>query len=138
MMEKNWVLQKGIDQNSGQMQGCSCNLYLARSEEFLFIWQKLYSRERQIPYESSCLRGIVIEQVNYKQHYFSLYFLKEIVPTHFQSLFRRSNCDVSWKNEGKIHEGGCMNEFSFVNLQVGISQLHYRVTSSQAILRNFK
>ena len=26
---------------------CSCNLYIvARNEEFQFIWQKLYSRER--------------------------------------------------------------------------------------------
>ena len=29
---------------------CSCNIYVAGNEEFEFIWQKLYSRERQMPY----------------------------------------------------------------------------------------
>ena len=37
MMENNWILQKSTAQNSEQIQGCSCNLYMARSEEFLFI-----------------------------------------------------------------------------------------------------
>ena len=32
-----------------------------------------------------------------------------------------------------MHEGGCVKEFFFVNLQVGISQLHDRVTPSQTV-----
>ena len=69
---------------------------------------------------------------------FHLYFLKEIVLAHFQNLFGRSNRDAFWENEDKIHKGGCVKEIFFVNLQVGISQLHYEVTSSQIILRDFK
>ena len=60
---------------------------------------------------------------------FTLYALKETVLAHFQSLFGRSNRDAFWENEGKIHEGGCVKDF-FVNLQVGISQLHVELTSS--------
>ena len=37
-------------QNTEQKKGCSCNLYFKRNEEFQFIWQKLYSRERKMPY----------------------------------------------------------------------------------------
>ena len=37
--------------------------------------------------------------------------LKEIVLAHFQSLFRGNNHDEFWENEGKIHEGGCVNKF---------------------------
>ena len=52
-----------------------------------------------------------------------LYFLKEIVLAHFQSLFGRSNRhllwenDVFWENEGKMDDGVCVKEFFFVNLQ---------------------
>ena len=37
-----------------------------------------------------------------------------------------------------MHEGGCVKEFFFVILQVGIPQPHYRLTSSQIIFRDFK
>ena len=54
---------------------------------------------------------------------FCLYFLKDISPTHFQSLFGRSNRDGFLENENKI--------------QVDVSQLHYELTSSQIILIDF-
>ena len=59
---------------------------------------------------------IRIEQANYKYHYFSLCFLKEIMLAHFQSLFGRSNCDVSWKIKRKNMKEVCEWAF-FVNLQ---------------------
>ena len=43
--------------------------------------------------------------------HFCLYFLKEILLAHFQSLFGRSNRDAFLENEGKIHEGGHIKEF---------------------------
>ena len=55
---------------------------------------------------------------------FHLYFLLEIVLAHFQSLAKYMKEDV-WKS-------------FFVNLQVSILQLHYRLTSSQIIFRDFK
>ena len=42
---------------------------------------------------------------------FHLYFLKEIVLAHLQSLFGRSNRDAFLENEGKILEEGCLKEF---------------------------
>ena len=57
---------KKVHQNTEQKEGCSCNLYITRNEEFQFIWQKLYSRKHEMPYEESWLGQIVIEQVNYK------------------------------------------------------------------------
>ena len=33
-----------------QKVGCYFNLYIARNEEFQFIWQKMYSGQRQMPY----------------------------------------------------------------------------------------
>ena len=63
--------------------------------------------------------------------------MKEIVLAHFQSLFEKSSRVYSDKIKAK-----CMNEdvrksFS-VNLKVGISQLNYRLTSSQTAFRDFK
>ena len=52
-----------------------------------------------------------------------LYFLKEIVLAYFQSLLERSNRDILWENDvfwenkGKVLDGVCVKEFSFVNLQ---------------------
>ena len=37
-----------------------------------------------------------------------------------------------------LYEEGYVKEVIFVNLQVGISQLHYELTSSQLILKYFK
>ena len=54
---------------------------------------------------------------------------------HFQSLFGRSIRDALWENEGKAHEEVACKSF-FVNLQVGISQLHYELTNSQ-IFKDF-
>ena len=50
MVEK--FLQKSTYQNTEQNKECSCNLYIARNGEFQFIWQKLYSRECQMPYST--------------------------------------------------------------------------------------
>ena len=61
----------------------------------------------------------------------------EILVAQFQSLFGRSNRDAFLDNEGKIHEGRYVKRF-FVNLQIGISQLHYKLTSSQIIFEDFK
>ena len=63
--------------------------------------------------------------------------MKEVVLAHFQRPFGRSNRDVFLENVSKIHEGGCVKVF-FVNLQVGISQLHHRLTYSQTIFKDFK
>ena len=55
------------------------------------------------------------------------------------TLFRRSNRDAFWENEDKIHERECVGKkVFFVNLQDGISQLHYKLTSSQIAFRDFK
>ena len=41
--------KKSAHQNTGQKEGCRCNIYIiARNQEFQFIWQKLYSREHQM------------------------------------------------------------------------------------------
>ena len=42
---------------------------------------------------------------------FHLYFLNNSVLAHFQSLFRRSNRDAFWENEGEIREGRCVKKF---------------------------
>ena len=84
---------------------------------------------------------VVIEQVNYKNQYFLLifpYFQTEILLAHFESRFGRSKRDVVLENERKIHKGGYVKEFFFVNLQVGILQLYYELTSSQIILKDVK
>ena len=52
-----WVLlfqyaSKSTCQNTDQKEGCAFNLYIVRNEEFQFIWQKLYSRECQMPYST--------------------------------------------------------------------------------------
>ena len=56
---------------------------------------------------------------------FRLYFLIKIKAS--QSFFGRSNCDAFWENEDKIHEGGCVKEFFFVNLQAGISSTSFQI-----------
>ena len=61
----------------------------------------------------------------------------QIALAHFQTLFGKGNRDAFWENEGKIHERMC-ERVLFVNLQAGISQLHYRLTSSQIVFRDFK
>ena len=65
-----------------------------------------------IQHEDSRLRWIVIELVNYK----IVFPAERIVLANFQSLFRRSDPDAFWENEGKIHERRCVKEFFFVNL----------------------
>ena len=77
------------------IQGSLIIFTLQETNEFQFIWQKLYSRERPIAYSTgeSWIRGI------------------EIVLAHFQRLFGRSNRDAFLENEGKIHEGGYVKEF---------------------------
>ena len=55
-------------------------------------------------HEGSWLRWTVIEQANYNNTTFCLYFLKEILLAQFQSL-GGSNRDAFLENEGKIHEG---------------------------------
>ena len=61
------------------------------------------------------LRWIVIEQklqiTITNNSTFCLYFLKQIVVPHFQSLFGRNNRDTFWENEGKIYEGRCVIPF---------------------------
>ena len=64
-----------------------------------------------------------------------LKFPERNVLAYFHSLFRRSNRDAFWEIEGKIHEGGCVQEFFFINLQVAILQIHYELTSSKIISR---
>ena len=39
--------------------------------------------------------------------------------------------------KGKIHKQGSVREFFLVNLQLGISQLHYESTSRQIKFRDF-
>ena len=69
---------------------------------------------------------------------FHSYFQREIVLSHFEVLFGRSNLDVFWENEGKIHDGGCLKELFFIKLKVGILQLHNRLTSLQTVFMDFK
>ena len=59
-----------------------------------------------------------------KQHYVPLYFLKEIVLTHSDRLFGRSNRDVFLENEGKIHKGGCARDFLVDLLVFSFSRWH--------------
>ena len=45
--------KKSTSRSKVQKEWCSCNLYIiARNEEFQFIWQNQYSRERQIAYST--------------------------------------------------------------------------------------
>ena len=48
------------------------------------------------------------------------------------------NRDAFWENEAKIHERECIERVFFVNLQAAILQLHYRLTSSKIVFRDFK
>ena len=52
MMENNYVIKKYISKGtySEQKEGCPCNLCIGRNEGFQFIWQIMYSRQRQMPY----------------------------------------------------------------------------------------
>ena len=42
------------------------------------------------------------------------------------------------KTRFSVKTGGYVKEFFFVNLQVGISQLHFELTTSQIIFKDFK
>ena len=48
------------------------------------------------------------------------------------------NRDAFWENEAKTHESECIERVFFVNLHAGISELHYRLTSSQIVFKDFK
>ena len=48
------------------------------------------------------------------------------------------NRDVFWENEGNYMKQDVWKSFFIINLQVGISQLHYGWTSSQIVFRDFK
>ena len=89
----------------------------------LFIWQKPYSRHCQMPY--SIWRRLKINRWQ---------FLKEIVLKQFQSLFRRSNRDVFWENEGKMHKRLCVKEVFFKKLQAVILILIKRTPSNGFLL----
>ena len=65
------------------------------------------------------------------------YFLKEILFAHFQSLLGRSNPGSFLENEGKYIKEDMWKSF-FLNLQVGISQLFFKLTSSQVVVKDFK
>ena len=56
-------------------------------------------------------------------HYFLLIYPEKDFARSFKASFGRSNRDAFLKYEGKIHEERYVKLF-FVNLQVGISQLH--------------
>ena len=64
---------------------------------------------------------------SYSNTTFCLYFLKESVLAYFQSLFRKSNRDEIWENEGKYMNGMYERVFS-VKFQVGVSQFLYELT----------
>ena len=45
-------LNKIYIKTRSKMKDLSCDLYIGRNEEYQFIWQKLYSGERQMPYST--------------------------------------------------------------------------------------
>ena len=112
----------------------SYNLYIeyldCKKQKIPNLFEKNYSQEDvkcHIQHEVSWLRWIVIEHVNY---YIPLIFPERncnretvIVMYSKKMKAKRMKEDV-WK--------------IFVNLQVSISQLHNRLTSSRIIFRNFK
>ena len=65
------------------------------------------------------------------------YFLKEIIFAHFQSLLGRSNRSSFLENEGKYIKKDMWKSF-FLNFKVGISQLFFKLTSSQVVVKDFK
>ena len=68
-------------------------------------------RNAIIQHEENWLGWIVIEQEITSNTIFCLHFQKEIALAHFQSIFGRSNLDVFWENQRKMHEGECGKEF---------------------------
>ena len=82
----------------------------------------------RIQHEESWLWWIVHKTI------FRLYYLKEICSHFFKSLFRRSDRHVFWE---KWRQNTWRRMWGKV-LQVDISQLHYRLTSSQITFRDFK
>ena len=54
-------------------------------------------------HEGSWLWWIVVEQVITRNTTFRLYFMKQIVLSYFQNLFRKSNRDAFWEKEDRIN-----------------------------------
>ena len=71
-------------------------------------------------------------------YYFPLTFPERNCALTLPKPLRKKYLDAFWENEGKIHDGGCVKKLFFIKLQVGISQLHNRLTSLQTVLRDFK
>ena len=80
-------------------------------------WWQTFSRDLYPPPTHTPLTISVLLRP-WSSSTFRLYFLKEIVLSHFQSLFGRSMHDVSWENEDKIHGGGCVKEFYSYNCRL--------------------
>ena len=101
---------KSTYQNTEQNEVCSCSLYVARNE-----WVPIYLTKTVLKRTSNSIfnKEIVdLEELQWtgKLQVTRLYFLKDIMLAHFQRLFGRYNRDVFSENEGKIHEGGCVEE----------------------------
>ena len=80
-------------------------------------WWQTFSRDLYPPPTHTPLTISVLLRP-WSSSTFRLYFLKEIVLSHFQSLFGRSSHDVTWENEDKIHDGGCVKEFFSYNCRL--------------------
>ena len=135
MMENGYVFIKKYI--STHRPGCSCNLYICKKRRIPIYLTKLYSKERQMPYSTwrKWLKWIVIENVN---SYFPILLPERNCARTFSKFPRgKSNRVYSEKMKTKAWRRMCERGF-FVNLQVDISQLHYRLTSSQIIFRYFK
>ena len=117
----------------------SKKLYITRDEGFRFTaFDKTCTQENvkcQIQHDDSWLRWIVIEQVNYKEYYFRW---KKLYSHTFKTSLDEVIVMYSEKMNAKYMKEDVWKCFFFVNLQAGISQLHYRLTSSQIAFRDFK
>ena len=104
----------------------------SRVPGLLFWYAKNCTQENvkcHIQHEEKWLGWIVIEQVNY---YFRLMFLEKNSARTLSKPLQKSNRVYSEKMKAK-----CVKEDVWKSLQVGNLQLHYILTSSQIIFRDF-
>ena len=133
MMENNKVfIKKYISKQRAKRRTFLLVIIILQDTKNCNLFDKNCTQENvkcQIQHEESWLSGKLQVLL------LSLIFPESNCDCTLSKSFERSNRDGFW--EGEIDEVGCVKKF-FVNLQVGILQLHYWLTSSQIIFRDFK
>ena len=113
-------------------QDVSCNLYITRNEEFQFIWQKLYSRERQMPYSTwrKLTSGGVLSKDVLK--IFAKFTDKHLFPSLFFNKLQAGNLKLSEAVTGEV-----LSKKVFLKRRTGVLEpaLH-RSSTKQMFLDN--